>query len=143
MCDIRIAAETARFGEIFVLRGLIPDIGGILCLPRIVGPSKAYELLFTGDVITAEQALEIGLVSRVVPLDELMNTATVLAEKIAGNPPLAVRRIKEGVRRSLGYDVETIGEYITNSLGVLFQTEDHKEGAMAFVEKRQPVFKGE
>ena len=142
MCDIRVAADTAFFGEIFVLRGLIPDLGGILCLPRIVGPSKAYELLLTGDVINAQQALEIGLVSRVVPIGELMSSATALAEKIAGNPPLAVRRIKEGVRRSLGYNVESIGEYITNSLGVLFQTEDHKEGATAFVEKRQPVFKG-
>ncbi len=142
MCDIRIASENAFFGEIFVLRGLVPDIGGILCLPRIVGPSKAYELLFTGDVINAAQALEIGLVSRVVPHEELMAAASALAEKIAANPPLAVRRIKEGVRRSLGYNVDAIGEYITSSLGVLFQTDDHKEGATAFIEKRSPVFKG-
>ena len=142
MCDIRIASQAAKFGEIFVLRGLLPDIGGILCLPRIVGLSKAYELLFTGNVITAEEALEIGLVSQVVPPDELMPTTMALAGAIAANPPLAVRRIKEAVRRGLGYDVDTMGEYITSSLGVLFKTDDHKEGAMAFVEKRQPVFKG-
>ncbi len=143
MCDIRIASKNASFGEIFVLRGLIPDIGGILCLPRLVGPSKAYELLFTGDVISAEKALEIGLVSQITPPEELIGAVTLLAEKIAGNPPLAVRRIKEGVRRGLGYNVDKLGEYITNSLSVLFETEDHTEGATAFVEKRKPVFKGE
>ncbi|MFO7964505.1 MAG: enoyl-CoA hydratase-related protein [Desulfobacterales bacterium] len=142
MCDIRIASEAAKFGEIFVLRGLIPDIGGILCLPRMVGPSKAYELLFTGKVISAKEALDIGLVSRVVSQEELMPTALSLAETIAANPPLAVRRIKEAVRRGLGYDVNAMGEYITSSLGVLFKTDDHKEGASAFVEKRKPVFKG-
>jgi enoyl-CoA hydratase/carnithine racemase len=143
MCDIRIASTNAKFGEIFVLRGLVPDIGGVLCLPRIVGPSKAYELLFTGDVIDAETALDIGLVSQVTPPEKLLEAATLLAEKIAANPPLAVRRIKEAVRRGFGLDVEKVGEYITNSLGFLFQTEDHKEGAMAFVQKRKPVFKGE
>ncbi len=142
MCDIRVASETARFGEIFVLRGLIPDIGGILCLPRIVGPSKAYELLYTGDIIDAQEALRIGLVSRVVAQDELMDTARALAEKIASNPSLAVRRIKEAVRRGIGYDVDSLGEYITQSLSLLFQTDDHKEGATAFIEKRKPIFKG-
>jgi enoyl-CoA hydratase/carnithine racemase len=142
MCDIRIASENAKFGELFVLRGLVPDIGGVLCLPRIVGPSTAYELLYTGDVIDAENALKIGLVSRVVPHDQLMDHAKALAEKIANNPPLAVRRIKEAVRRGLGYNVDAIGEYVSGSLAVLFQTEDHKEGATAFIEKRKPVFKG-
>jgi enoyl-CoA hydratase/carnithine racemase len=142
MCDIRIASEQARFGEIFVLRGLIPDIGGVYCLPLIVGVSKAYELLYTGDVIDAQEALKIGLVSRVVPAENLMAEASALARRIADNPPLAVSRIKEAVRRGLGHDLSALGEYVTSSLGVLFNTEDHKEGATAFLEKRKPVFKG-
>jgi enoyl-CoA hydratase/carnithine racemase len=142
MCDIRIASELAVFGEIFVLRGLIPDIGGIYCLPLIVGVSKAYELLYTGDVIDANEALNIGLVSKVVPHDDLMAETNTMAAKIAGNPPLAVGRIKEAVRRGLGYDLGRLGEYVSTSLNVLFNTEDHKEGATAFVEKRKPVFKG-
>ncbi|MBU2548337.1 MAG: enoyl-CoA hydratase/isomerase family protein [Proteobacteria bacterium] len=142
MCDIRMASPRAKFGEIFVLRGLIPDLGGIYWLPRIVGLSKAYELLFTGEVIDAEEALKIGLVSRVVPPEALLDEALALAQRIAANPPLAVRRIKEAVRRGLDYDLQALGEYVTSSLGVLFATEDHKEGAMAFLEKRAPKFKG-
>jgi len=142
MCDIRIASEKARFAMLYVLRGLVPDIGGIYCLPRIVGTARAYELLYTGEVIDAAEALRIGLVSRVVPPESLLEEAQTLARRIADNPPLAVRRIKEGVRRGLGYDVQALGEYVTSSLAVLFETEDHKEGANAFLEKRQPVFRG-
>jgi enoyl-CoA hydratase/carnithine racemase len=142
MCDIRIASEKAKFGELFVLRGLIPDLGGTYWLPLIVGVSKAYELLYTGDVIDAQEALRIGLVSKVVPPEELMDHAKILATKIANNPPLAVSRIKEAVRRGLDYNLQSLGEYMSSSLGVLFQTEDHKEGALAFVEKRKPAYKG-
>jgi len=142
MCDIRLASERARFGELFVLRGLMPDIGGIYFLPLIVGISKAYELLYTGDVIGAAEAEKIGLVSKVVPHDDLLTETLTFAGKIANNPPLAVSRIKEGVRRGLGFDFRVLGEYATNSLAVLFQTEDHKEGAAAFLEKRKPVYLG-
>jgi enoyl-CoA hydratase/carnithine racemase len=142
MCDIRIASERARFGELFVLRGLVPDVGGIYCLPLIVGISKAYELLYTGDIIDAREAERIGLVGKVVPPDLLMDEARGLARRISDNPPLAVRRIKEAVRRGLGYDVRSLGEYVTSSLAILFETEDHKEGAAAFLEKRKPVFRG-
>ena len=142
MCDIRIASEKAKFGELFVLRGLIPDLGGTYWLPLLVGVSKAYELLYTGDVIDAQEALRIGLVSKVVPPEELMDQAKTLAKRIAYNPPLAISRIKEAVRRGLDYNLHSLGEYMSGSLGVLFQTEDHKEGALSFVEKRQPVYKG-
>lgn len=140
--DIRIAAENAKFGELFIKRGLVADLGGLWRLPRVVGPSKAAELLFTGDIITAQEALEIGLVSKVVPPDQLRPAAMELARKIAANPPIALRYMKEGLRRSVHADMAEMGEYIGSSLAYLFTTEDHKEGALSFVERREPVFKG-
>lgn len=141
-CDIRIASEKAKFGELFVKRGLVSDIGGLWRLPQIVGPSKAAELLFTGDIIDAQEAERIGLVSRVVPHDELMPAAMALAAKIAANPPIAMRYLKQGLRMSAYGDVGELGAYVGNSLAYLFTTEDHREGALSFVEKREPVFKG-
>ena len=93
--DIRIASQNAKFGELFIKRGLVADIGGLWRLPRVVGPSKAAELLFTGDVITADQALAIGLVSKVVPPEELLIAANEIARKIAANPPIAMRYMKK------------------------------------------------
>lgn len=141
-CDIRIASEQARFGELFIKRGLVSDIGGLWRLPHIVGPSKAAELLFTGDVIDAREAERIGLVSRVVPQAELIDAARALASKIADNPPIAMRYLKQGLRMAMHGDVREIGAYVSNSLAYLFTTEDHREGALSFVEKRQPIFKG-
>lgn len=141
-CDIRIASEQAKFGELFIKRGLVSDIGGLWRLPRIVGPSKAAELLFTGDVIEAREAERIGLVSRVVPAEELLPAALELARKIAANPPIAMRYMKEGLRRSVHASMEEMGEYVGNALAYLFTTEDHKEGALSFVERREPVFRG-
>ena len=141
-CDIRIASDKAKFGEIFVLRGLIPDISGFYALPRIVGLEKASELLFTGDIIDAQEALRIGLVSRVVPHDELMTAAKELARKIAQNPPLAVRMSKEAIRKGLNFNLDMMGEYHSYALGTLFATEDFKEGSTAVLERRQPEFKG-
>ncbi len=142
MADFRIASEKAKFGELFVKRGLVADVGGMVRLPKIVGPQKAAELLFTGDIIPAEEALNIGLVMEVVAHDELMSAARTLAERISCNPPLAVRHLKEGLRRSFHGDYDEVGNWIAQTLGVLFQTEDHKEGVAAFMEKREPVFKG-
>ncbi len=141
-CDIRVASEQAKFGELFIKRGLVADLGGLWRLPQVVGPSKAAELLFTGDVISAQEALEIGLVSKVVPHAELLPTALALAKKIAANPPIAMRYMKEGLRRSRHATMEEMGEFIGNALAYLFTTEDHREGALSFVERREPVFKG-
>jgi len=142
-CDLRIASERARFGELFVKRGLVSDLGGLWRLPDIVGPSKAAELLFTGDLIDAREAERIGLVSQVVPHDSLGAAARTLATKIAANPPLAVRYLKEGLRRArFTRDPHELGAWISQTLGTLFQTEDHKEGVAAFLEKRTPEFKG-
>jgi enoyl-CoA hydratase/carnithine racemase len=141
-CDIRVASEQAKFGELFIKRGLVADLGGLWRLPQVVGPSKAAELLFTGDVIGAQEALEIGLVSRVVPHGELLPAALGLAQKIAGNPPIAMRYMKEGLRRARHATMPEMGEYIGNALAYLFTTEDHREGALSFVERREPVFRG-
>jgi enoyl-CoA hydratase/carnithine racemase len=140
--DIRIASEHAQFGEIFIKRGLVTDVGGMMILPRLVGPAKAAELLFTGDVIPAQEAERIGLVSRVVRHDELMAAALSLAERIAANAPLALRYLKDGLRRASVRDAREFGSWVSGTLGRLFQTEDHREGVASFLEKRAPQFKG-
>lgn len=141
-CDIRIASDRARFGEVYVLRGLIADIAGFYILPLVVGLSKAYELLLTGDIIDAQEAERIGLVSKVVPHDELMPAAKELATKIANLPPVAMRMTKQAVRKGLAYNLEALGEYHAHALRVLFATEDFREGSTSVLERRQPVFKG-
>ena len=140
--DFRIASEHAKFGELFVKRGLVSDLGGLVRLPRIVGPERAAELLYTGDVIDADTALEYRLVSEVCPHAELMARCRGLAERIACNPPLAVRHLKEGLRRAYWHDYQEVGSWISQTLGVLFRTEDHREGVASFLEKRPPVFHG-
>jgi enoyl-CoA hydratase/carnithine racemase len=141
-CDIRIASDRAKFGELFIKRGLVSDLGGLWRLPQVVGPSKAAELLFTGDIIDAREAERIGLVSRVVPHDDLMTAAMELARKIAANPPIAMRYMKQGLRMTTYGDAREFGAYVTQALAYLFTTEDHREGALSFVEKREPYFKG-
>ena len=142
MADLRVASDKARFGELFVKRGLCCDVPGIGRLCQLVGREKAAELLFTGDIIDASEALRIGLVSRVTPHGELMTTAMALAGKIASNPPLAVQRIKAGLRRALDPDWNELGKWVAASLAELFRTEDHKEGVRSFLEKREPRFVG-
>ena len=142
MADIRVASEKAKFGELFVLRGLCTDVAGIGRLAQLVGRETAAELLFTGDVIDARRAHEIGLVSRVVPHEALLPTAVELAEKIAARPPLAVQKIKEGLRRALDPDWAELGVWVSTSLTELFQTEDHREGVKSFLEKRPAVYVG-
>ena len=140
--DIRIASEKAQFGEIFIKRGLVTDVGGMMILPRLVGPQKAAELLFTGDIINAEEAARIGLVTRTVGHERLMDEAMALARRIAVNAPLALRFLKDGLRRAAGQEIADFGSWVSGTLGRLFQTDDHKEGVASFLEKRAPVFKG-
>ena len=142
MADIRVASERARFGELFVLRGLVSDAPGLGRLAGLVGRERAAELLFTGEIIDAATALQIGLVSRVVGHEELMATATDLAQRIAANPPLAVQALKNGLRRALDPDWAELGSWVSTELGRLFQTADHREGVAAFLEKRPPVYTG-
>jgi len=142
LADIRIASDRARFGEIFIKRGLVTDAPGMMILPRLVGPQKAAELLFTGDIVDAEEALRIGLVSKVVSHEALMGEARSLAQRIAANPPLALRYMKDGLRRASGQELHEFGSWVSGALGRLFQTEDHKEGVASFLEKRAPHFKG-
>lgn len=140
--DIRIASEKAQFAELFVKRGLVCDVGGLLRLPALVGPAKAAELLFTGEVIDAGEAARIGLVSEIVPHGEIVARAQTLAAKIAANPPLAVRALKEGLRKTAYGDPREIGAWAIETIYRLFDTEDHREGVRSFLEKRAPVFAG-
>jgi enoyl-CoA hydratase len=142
MADIRVAARRARFGELFVKRGLCSDVAGLGMLAQAVGRERAAELLFTGEVIDAERAERIGLVGRVVDDDQLLPSALALAERIAANPPLAVAAIKRGLRRALDPDWNELGVWVSTTLGTLFATEDHREGVRSFLEKREPRYVG-
>jgi 2-(1,2-epoxy-1,2-dihydrophenyl)acetyl-CoA isomerase len=142
-CDIRIASDKARFSQIFVKRGLIPDSGATFFLPRIVGLAKACELVFTGDMIEAAEAERIGLVSRVVPHDELMNVTWELAERIASGPPITIQLSKMALHRgSIATSLEDQVDHENYVQQMCFATEDFIEGVKAFIEKREPIFKG-
>jgi enoyl-CoA hydratase/carnithine racemase len=140
--DIRIASEHAKFAELFIKRGLISDVGGLWRLPAIVGPAKASELLFTGEIIDAKEAARIGLVSEVVPHEDLMPRARALAGKIAANAPLALTAMKEGLRKTAYGDPKEIGAWAIEQIYRLFSTQDHREGVASFLEKREPTFTG-
>ena len=140
--DVRLASDKAKFSEMFIKRGLVCDVGGFYRLPSIVGPAKAAELLFTGDVIDATEAERMGLVSRTVPHDELMSEARALAGRIAENPPLALRYMKEGLRKGTYGNPRELGGWAIETIRALMQTDDHKEGVASFLEKRPPNFTG-
>lgn len=140
--DIRIASQNAKFAELFIRRGLICDVGGLLRLPAIVGPAKAAELLFTGDLIDADEALRIGLVTEVCAHEALMDRAMTLARRIAANSPLALRYMKQGLAKTAYGDPREVGAWAIEVIYRLFQTEDHREGVRSFLEKREPVFVG-
>ncbi len=140
--DLRVASDKAKFSEMFVKRGLSCDVGGFYRLPALVGPEKAAELLFTGDLIDAAEALRIGLVSRMVPHAALLDEARALAARIAVNPPLAVKALKAGLTRSAYGDPRELGSWAMDTIYRLAQTDDHREGVASFLEKRAPVFHG-
>ncbi len=142
-CDIRIASENARFAMMFVKRGLAPDTAASFTLPRVVGFAKAKELLLTGETIDVAEAYRIGMVSKVVPPDQLIPAARELAGKIAALPPLAVASNKHALHKSME-QTDIIAQMMVEieCQDKLMATEDFKEAAAAFMEKRPAVFKG-
>ncbi len=141
-CTIRIASENAKLGQPEVKLGIIPGYGGTQRLPRLVGKGLAMQLVLSGEMITAQEALRIGLVNDVVPAGELIPRAEALAKKIAANAPLAVQYAMEAVNKGLEMTLAE-GLYLEATLfGVSCATEDKREGTTAFLEKRPPQFKG-
>ncbi|MBI3004527.1 MAG: enoyl-CoA hydratase/isomerase family protein [Ignavibacteriales bacterium] len=140
-CHIRIASENARFGQPEVNLGIIPGYGGTQRFARLIGKGRAMELILTGDAIDAQEALRIGLVSKVVPQSELMRTAEEMAQKIASKGQIAVRLAVKAINMTQETNL-TDGLALEASLfGVCCGSEDFKEGTKAFLEKRKPVFK--
>ncbi len=141
-CDIRLASAAAKFAQAFVKRGLHPDWGGTYFLPRVVGAAKACELIFTGEIIDAQEALRLGIVSAVHAPEALMPAARALARKIADGPPVAIRLAKRAIYHSLECDLRQALEFETYAQNICFETQDAREGISAFVEKRPPAFRG-
>jgi enoyl-CoA hydratase/carnithine racemase len=142
MCDMRIAAENARFSQAYVRLGLVPGDGGAYFLPRLVGMQKALELLLTGDFIDAREAERIGVVNKTVPLESLRDETFKLARRIASRPPLAVRMTKRLAYQSARTDLRTALEIASSHVAVIQQSKDHKEAVQAFREKRKGIYTG-
>jgi enoyl-CoA hydratase/carnithine racemase len=142
MTDIRIAADTAKFGVTFLKLGIIPGDGGAWLLPRTIGMSRACEMLFTGEVIDAATALEWGLVSHMVPQAECVDKALELAGRIAQQPPHALRLAKSLLKHGQNTSYDTLMEMSAAAQAISHMTDDHEEGVNALIEKRQAVFKG-
>jgi enoyl-CoA hydratase/carnithine racemase len=140
MCDIRLAAESATFCEGYITIGLVPGDGGSYFLPRLVGTARALELLWTGQTVTAGEALAMGIVSHVHPDEELFDRAMGLAERIAGQSPIAVSMIKRSVYQSLRLDLRTSLDLISSHMGIVQSTLDQAEAMRAFRERRKPTF---
>lgn len=141
-CDIRIASSKAKFGQPEVNLGVTPGFGGTQRLPRLVGKGKAKELIFTGDIINADEALRIGLVNRVVEPEKLMEEAKNLAKKIASKGQIAVRLAKADINYGMEVDLPSGCAIEIDAFGLCFSTHDQKEGMRAFLERRKPKFKG-
>jgi 2-(1,2-epoxy-1,2-dihydrophenyl)acetyl-CoA isomerase len=141
-CDLRIASTAAKFTQAFVKRGLHPDWGGTYFLPRVVGMAKACEMIFTGEVIDAAEALRLGIVSQVVAPEELLPTAYEVARRIAAGPPVAIRLAKRSLYANEDLDLRGALQMETMAQNICFETEDATEGIRAFGEKRAPIFKG-
>lgn len=142
MADIRIAASSMKMSEAYVRVGLLPGDGGCYLLPRLVGMPRALELLWTGDVVDAEQALAWGLVNRTCPDEELESEARSLAAALASRPPIAVQMIKRAAYQSATTDFRTALDLISSHQAVVQATDDSREALSAFRERRIPVFRG-
>lgn len=142
LADIRIAADGARFGATFLKLGLVPGDGGAWLLPRVVGMSRAAELLYTGRIIDASEALALGLVSKVVPAGELAAETGALVTAIAAQPPLALRMTKRLLRAGLTADYASVMELSAVLQADAHQTADHREALDAFFARREPRFTG-
>ena len=141
-CDLLIASEQAKFGQVFIKIGLMPDGGSTYFLPRIVGYAKAFELMATGDILSAKDALALGLVNRVVAFEELDQTVNSMAERLAASPPIALAKIKEGLAVGERSDLAGALEFEAVNQGDCFRSDDFKEGVSAFLEKRKASFQG-
>ena len=141
-CDIRIAAETARLGQPEINVGMIPGTGGTQRMLRLVGPGMAKYLILTGDHISAEEALRVGLVEKVVPLEKLMDEAKALSAKLAAKPPIAIALAKQAIAMGMETGLEEGCAHEVALFGLVCATEDRIEGTSAFLEKRQPEFRG-
>jgi len=142
ICDIRIASDQAKFGAVWVRRGLVPDIGATYLLPRTVGLGNALKMCFTGDILDADEAKNIGLVTEIVPHEDLMNKAHELAKKISNGPSVAIEIMKRGMYRAMGGDYAAQLDFESYAQNLCFKTEDFEEGTAAFLEKRKPNYKG-
>jgi 2-(1,2-epoxy-1,2-dihydrophenyl)acetyl-CoA isomerase len=141
-CDLVVASDRARFGELFNKIGLVPDGGGTWLLSRLVGLARAKELIFTGEVFDAAEAARIGLVNRVVPVAELARATRALAETIAVGPPAVLRLAKHMVNRAATSDLASALDLEAYSQGLAVASDDHQEGLAAFFDKRTPEFTG-
>jgi len=141
-CDIRLASSTAKFSQAFVRRGLHPDWGGTYFLPRVVGMAKACQMIFTGEIIDADEALRLGIVSAVHPLERLLPATYELAAKIAQGPPIAIRLARRALYHNQEADLRASLEFETFAQNICQDTDDAREGIRAFVEKREPKFSG-
>jgi 2-(1,2-epoxy-1,2-dihydrophenyl)acetyl-CoA isomerase len=141
-CDILIASEQAKFGQVFVKIGLMPDGGSTYFLPRQVGYAKAFELMATGDIISANDALALGLVNRVVPYEELDTTVNAMAARLAIAAPIALRKIKQGLNHGQNSDLASALDFEAVNQDECFHSEDFMEGVAAFLQKRKPSFQG-
>lgn len=140
--DIVLAADTAKFSQIFVKVGLVPDTGGLYLLTRLVGLNRAKELCFTGRMLAAQEACDMGLVNRVVPQDRLMTEALALATELARGASVAIGLTKSLLNRAPTATMEEMADYEAYALAVTLSTQDHREGILAFQEKRAPRFRG-
>ena len=141
-CDIRVAGEKAKFGQPEVGLGVIPGFAGTQRLARLIGKGRAKELVFTGDMVDAQEAWRLGLVNKVLPQDELLAAARKMASKIASQGPVAVRLSKEAINEGLEMDLDRASAFEADQFALCFTSADQMEGMQAFLEKRPADFKG-